>query len=103
MRFNIKNGDETDKVDEMNTGDDSWDELSDFLNSILDIYSYRDSEMFVNELRRLEAYLVAEHHENESGEGGVGGGSVEFSNQQKVVDHLNDLIKVSLASDLILI
>lgn len=69
--------------------EDDWDELSAFLDSILDVYTYRDSDMFVDEFRRLEAYLLAEHHQNESATA-----SVEFKNQQEIIDHLNDLIKV---------
>lgn len=77
---------------------DEWDEFARFLEHILDVYAYRDSSLFIDEFRRLEAYLMAEYEQNEeTAEGGDDAerATVYFMNQQQIADHLNDLIKVS--------
>lgn len=75
--------------DEAETGND-WNAFSRYLDTILDIYTYRDSLMFVEEFKRIENYLVHEYNQAESDEA-----NVYFQNQSEVAVHLNELVKVN--------
>lgn len=72
----------------LNRSREDLENLSTYLKQILDIYSFRDSDLFVNELRKLEAYLNNEWKQTKSEN------ALYFFNQREIIDHLNNSIRV---------
>lgn len=68
----------------------SWQSLIEHLNKCLDVFSMRDVITLIEELIKLENYINNEINSNEK--------DIYFSSQKKLVDNLNDTLKVKLFS-----
>lgn len=67
----------------------SINELSNHLNKVLDLYSYRDAQLFLEEFLKLDYYLNSENDLLSTSD------DIYFLNQDQIIHYLNQTLKVN--------